>query len=79
MKLTIEYCVVRNYEPRATGLAAEIRDAFPHAEVKLIQSSGGAFEVELDGRIVFSKKSARRQAEPGEVVRLIRQAASGAR
>jgi len=47
--------------------------------VKLIQSSGGVFEVELDGRIVFSKKSVRRHAEPGEVVGLIKQAASGAR
>lgn len=47
--------------------------------MKLIQSSGGVFEVEVDGRIVFSKKSAKRHAEPGEVVRLVKQAASGAR
>lgn len=47
---------------------------FPQAEVKLIQSSGGAFEVELDGRAVFSKKALGRHAEPGEVVRLINQA-----
>jgi selenoprotein W-related protein len=47
--------------------------------VKLIQSSGGVFEVEVDGRLVFSKKSARRHAEPGEVVRLVKQAAAGAR
>ena len=47
--------------------------------MKLIQSSGGAFEVEVDGRIVFSKKTAKRHAEPGEAVRLVKQAASGAR
>jgi len=47
--------------------------------VKLIQSSGGVFEVEADSRTVFSKKGARRHAEPGEVVRLLKQAASGAR
>jgi selT/selW/selH-like putative selenoprotein len=47
--------------------------------VKLIQSSGGIFEVEVDGCIVFSKKSAKRHAEPGEVVRLVKQAASGSR
>jgi selenoprotein W-related protein len=47
--------------------------------VKLIQSSGGVFDVEVDGRLVFSKKSAKRHAEPGEVVRLIQQAASGTR
>ena len=47
--------------------------------MKLIQSSGGVFEVEVDGRIVFSKKTAKRHAEPGEAVRLVKQAASGAR
>jgi len=47
--------------------------------VKLIQSSGGIFEVEVDGRMVFSKKGARRHAEPGEVVRLVKQAVSGTR
>jgi selT/selW/selH-like putative selenoprotein len=47
--------------------------------VKLIQSSGGIFEVEVDGGIVFSKKSVKRHAEPGEVVRLVKQAASGSR
>jgi selenoprotein W-related protein len=47
--------------------------------VQLIQSSGGVFEVDLDGRTVFSKKSARRHAEAGEVVRLMKQAAAGTR
>ena len=51
-----------------------MRNAFPGAEVKLLQSSGGAFEVEVDGRIVFSKKALGRHAEPGEVLRLIQQA-----
>jgi len=43
--------------------------------VKLIQSSGGVFEVEIDGRRVFSKRSLGRHAEPGEVLRLIQQIA----
>jgi selenoprotein W-related protein len=37
----------------------------------LIQSAGGVFEVEVDGRLVFSKKKLGRHAEPGEVVKLI--------
>jgi selenoprotein W-related protein len=53
-------------------LAAEIRSAFPDAEVRLIESSGGVFEVEVDGRPVFSKKALKRHATPGEVLRLIR-------
>jgi len=41
--------------------------------VKLIQSSGGAFEVAVDGRPVFSKNGLGRHAEAGEVLRLIKQ------
>jgi selenoprotein W-related protein len=43
--------------------------------VKLIQSSGGVFEVEVDGRRVFSKKTLGRHAEAGEVLRLLQQKA----
>jgi selenoprotein W-related protein len=39
--------------------------------VKLIESSGGLFEVTVDGKLVFSKKALGRHAEPGEVLRLI--------
>ena len=42
--------------------------------MKLIESSGGVFEVEVDGRKVFSKKSLGRHAAPGEVLRLFTQA-----
>jgi len=42
--------------------------------VRLIESSGGVFEVELDGRRIFSKKTQKRHAEAGEVVRLLREA-----
>jgi selT/selW/selH-like putative selenoprotein len=51
---------------------AEIKQAFPEAEVRLIPSSGGVFEVTVDGNLVFSKKALRRHAQPGEVVDLIR-------
>jgi selenoprotein W-related protein len=37
--------------------------------VELIESSGGVFEVTIDGRLVFSKKQLGRHAEPGEIVR----------
>jgi len=39
--------------------------------VRLVQSSGGAFEVSVDGELVFSKLSVGRHAKPGEVVRLL--------
>jgi len=40
--------------------------------VQFIESSGGVFEVTMDGRLIYSKKALRRHAEPGEVVRLAR-------
>jgi selenoprotein W-related protein len=43
----------------------------------MIESAGGVFEVDVDGHKVFSKKKLGRHAEPGEIARLIRQAAGG--
>ena len=39
---------------------------------KLIQSSGGAFEVTVNNEVIFSKKTLKRHAEPGEVKDLLR-------
>lgn len=50
-----------------------MRERWPEATVRLIESSGGLFEVQVDGELVFSKKALGRHAEPGEVVRLIEQ------
>lgn len=41
--------------------------------VSLITSSGGAFEIKVNGDLIFSKKNIqRRHAEPGEVLDLFR-------
>jgi selenoprotein W-related protein len=55
-------------------LAAEVKQAYPDAEIRLLESSGGLFEVTVDGTLVFSKKATRRHAQPGEVVQAIQQA-----
>lgn len=44
----------------------------------LIPSSGGRFEVEVDGELIYSKKATGRHAEPGEIRRLF-QKVTGAR
>jgi len=44
-------------------------------EIKLIPSSGGVFDVTVDGRLVFSKKALGRHAAQGEVVGLLKAAA----
>jgi selenoprotein W-related protein len=58
-------------------LAAELKQAWPDTDVRLIPSSGGVFEVKVDGELVFSKRELRRHAEPGEVVRLIQARGGG--
>jgi len=77
MQVTIQYCVVWNYEPRAAGLAAELKKAFPDVTVRLVPASGGLFEVTVDGQLVFSKKAAHRHAAPGEVLQAIERLKSG--
>jgi selT/selW/selH-like putative selenoprotein len=53
-------------------LAAELKQIWAETDVRLIPSSGGVFEVKVDGDLIFSKKALRRHAEPGEVVRSIK-------
>ena len=42
-------------------------------DLTLITSSGGAYEVVVDGDLIYSKKKTKRHAEPGEVMALFRQ------
>lgn len=52
-------------------MEAELAKEFG-ADVELIASSGGVFEVTVDGNLLFSKKSLNRFPEDGEVAGLIR-------
>jgi selT/selW/selH-like putative selenoprotein len=52
-------------------LAAEIRERFPDAQVDLIPSRGGRFEVLSNGVPVFEKSKLGRHANPGEIVKLL--------
>jgi selT/selW/selH-like putative selenoprotein len=69
--ISIEYCVVCNYQPRAASLAAEIRTRFPDAEIKMIPSKGGRFEIMRDGIPVYEKSKTGRHAKPGEILSLL--------
>ena len=56
MTVTIEYCTQWNYQPRAAGLAAKLQQQL-NATVTLIPSSGGVYEIVVDGHLVYSKKA----------------------
>lgn len=51
-------------------MAAQIEEAL-HEESTLIQSSGGVFEVEDRGVLLFSKKKENRFPEEGEVLTIV--------
>ena len=40
--------------------------------LELIPSSGGVFEVTVDGNLIFSKKAVGRHAATGEIIELVR-------
>jgi selenoprotein W-related protein len=42
------------------------------AEIELVPSSKGRFEVTLDGELIFSKASLGRHAQAGEIAALVR-------
>jgi selT/selW/selH-like putative selenoprotein len=52
-------------------LAAELKSHFG-ADAELIASHNGVFEVSVDGKLVFSKRSLARFPNDGEVLDLIR-------
>ena len=61
MKISIEYCMEWNYEPRARSLRddliKEFQGRFDKFSVEPIQSSGCVFEVMVNDNLeVFSKK-----------------------
>jgi selenoprotein W-related protein len=43
------------------------------SELDLVTGSGGVFDVEVDGNVIFSKKALGRHAEAREVLRLFRE------
>lgn len=71
MKISIEYCAMWNYLPRASSLEVELTKDFPEADVSLISSGGGVFEISLDDDLIFSKKSLNRFPKDGEIKNII--------
>ena len=52
-------------------MAAEIRSKYPKAELTLVPSGGGRFEVHRDGAAIFEKSKLDRHAKPGEILALL--------
>ncbi len=71
LNIKLTYCAPCGYQQRVLDLTQEIigEREIEHyiASWTLIPGSGGVFEVEINGELVFSKKALGRHAEPGEV------------
>ena len=48
-----------------------MRERYPEAEIELVSSRGGRFEVVVDGMPVFEKSRLGRHARPGEIAQLV--------
>lgn len=55
--------------------AADLLHDYQHviADLTLVTGSGGVFDVEVDGDLLFSKKALGRHAHDGEVLELFRE------
>lgn len=73
-RLEIRYCTRCRFMLRAAYMAQELLTTFEGdvGEVALVPSSGGIFEIALDGEAVASNAETHRMPEPGEVKRLLR-------
>ena len=69
MKATITYCVMWNYLPDAERVSAELKSK--GIKVDLIKGSNGVFDVDIDGKVVYSKYTTWRFPHRGELLMLI--------
>lgn len=68
-QVAVEFCELGNYRRVAQKLAADLASEFPGQRVhcSLRPSSGGVFEVSVNGTVVFSKRATRRLPGSDEI------------
>ena len=69
MKISIEYCVQWNYEPRALRVRDLLEERY-NSNVDLVKSGGGVFEIIIDEKLAFSKKKEGRFPIDEELINL---------
>jgi selenoprotein W-related protein len=73
-QLEIEYCTQCRWLLRAAWLAQELLTTFDSdiTSLTLVPSTGGIFEVRLNGEVIFSRKEQSRFPESKELKQLVR-------
>ena len=68
MEVEIKYCTSWGYEAKAASVAEALKSKYKEMkDVDLVPSSGGAFEVILDGELIYSKLKTGRFPEDKEL------------
>lgn len=73
MQVNIIYCNQWAYRPIASRVGDEILSVYPDADLIGIPSFGGVFEVEVDGKNIFSKEKDGRFPIQGEIIKRIKE------
>ena len=57
MHVELKYCSMCNYEPQAVSLTSKLLSTYKQQiqELKLVPSSGGCFELTVNGELIYSK------------------------
>ena len=73
-QITIEYCCQCRWMLRAAWLAQELLVTFETdiQKVSLVPSTGGIFQISLDGALIFDRKTVGRFPETKEIKQRIR-------
>ena len=76
MNITIKYCSMWGYKPRAQLVGDEILDIYPNTKVFLEVGNSGQFDVIIedeDGitKLIYSKDKTNRFPDEGEIVKLL--------
>lgn len=73
-RISIEYCTSWGYLSKAVSLAERVLDEHKNniAEVNIIPSTGGVFEVKFGDKLLFSKKELDRFPNDNEVENMIK-------
>jgi selenoprotein W-related protein len=75
LDISLEYCAPCGYAPRVIALVNELLSErqleYYIKSWTLIPGHGGVFEFVVNGELVYSKKSLKRHAEPGEIRALL--------
>jgi selT/selW/selH-like putative selenoprotein len=72
MALTIEYCITCNYRSMAASLAMNVKAATGISSELSGSNKIGAFEVFLDGKLVFSKLQTNSFPDHQDIIAIIK-------